>query len=75
MTLFLIIYEIQMKAFRWKDIDEEDGLITLAYSFAQGFTNDQMHEVITAMENMNKDLLPGMLKISTEKNLYRLKYV
>ena len=56
-----------MKAFRWKDIDEEDGLITLAYSFAPGFTNDQMHEVITAMENMNKDLLPGMLKISKEK--------
>ena len=58
-----------MKAFRWKDIDEEDGLITLAYSFAPGFTNDQMHEVINAMENMNKDLLPGILKISKEKNL------
>ena len=57
-----------MKVFRWKDIDEEDGLITLAYSFAQGFTNDQMHEVITAMENMNKDLLPGILKISKEKS-------
>ena len=58
-----------MKVFRWKDIDEDDELITLAYSFAQGFTNDQMHEVITAMENMNKDLLPGILKISKEKNL------